>query len=80
MFRYHHRVFVAPPWPQIFAQDAERKQSFEEAQATYEVMIETYSGFGYELIPLPLDSVEQRVRFVMAVISDLGSFRPPAFR
>lgn len=68
MFRYHHRVFVAPPWPQIFAQDAERKQSFEEARATYEAMIETYSAFGYELIPLPLDSVEQRVRFVLAVI------------
>jgi predicted ATPase len=68
MFRYHRRVFVAPPWPEIFAQDAERKQSFEEAQATYEVMIETYSGLGYELIPLPLDSVEERVQFILAAI------------
>ncbi len=46
MFRYHHRVFVAPPWPEIFAHDAERKQSFAEAQATYEAMIETYSALG----------------------------------
>jgi predicted ATPase len=29
-FRYHHRVFIAPPWLEIFARDAERKQSFEE--------------------------------------------------
>lgn len=68
MFRYHHRVFVAPPWPEIFAHDSERKQSFVEAQATYEVMIETYSKLGYELIPLPLDSVESRVQFVLATI------------
>lgn len=69
IFRYHRRVFIAPPWPEIFTQDKERKQSFEEAQATYEVMMETYSALGYELISLPLDSVEQRVHFVMARIT-----------
>ena len=37
---------IAPPWREIFQIDAERKQSFEEAQATYEAMIETYSGLG----------------------------------
>ncbi len=68
IFRYHRRVFIAPPWREIFALDAERKQSFEEAQATYEVMIRTYSDLGYELVPLPLGSVEQRVRFVLAAI------------
>jgi predicted ATPase len=31
-------------------------------------MIETYSAFGYELIPLSLPSVEERVRLVLAVI------------
>jgi predicted ATPase len=34
IFRYHQRVFVAPPWPEIFTPDAERKQSFEQARAT----------------------------------------------
>ena len=69
MFRYHHRVFVAPPWPEIFACDAERKQSFAEAQATYEAMIETYSALGYQPIVLPLDSVAERVKFVLAAIA-----------
>jgi len=68
MFRYHRRVFVTPPWPQIFALDTERKQSFEQAEATYETMIETYSALGYVRIPLPLHSVEERVRLVLAVI------------
>jgi predicted ATPase len=68
IFRYHHRVFVAPPWPEIFSQDSERKQSFEEARATHAAMIETYSALGYELLSLPLDFVEERVRFVLAAI------------
>jgi predicted ATPase len=68
VFRYHRRVFVAPPWPEIFTQDGERKQSFGEAQATCAEMIETYSALGYEMISLPLASVEERVRFVLAAI------------
>jgi len=68
IFRYHHRVFVAPPWPEIFVRDSERRQTFAEAQATHEAMIETYSGLGYELIPFPLDSVQKRAQFVLAAI------------
>jgi len=68
VFRYHRRAFIAPPWPDIFALDAERKQSFEEAVATYEVMSETYSALGYTLVPLPLGSVEERVQFMLAAI------------
>jgi predicted ATPase len=66
MFRYHRQVFVAPPWREIFELDAERKQSFDEAKATYEMMVETYSALGYDLIPLPLGSVQERMQFVLA--------------
>jgi predicted ATPase len=63
--RYHRQVFIAPPWPAIYGQDAERKQTLEEARLTYEAMVETYSAYGYELIELPKVSVEERVRFVL---------------
>jgi predicted ATPase len=68
LFRYHRQVFVAPPWREIFAQDAERKQSFAEAEATHQAVVATYSDLGYELIPLPLDTVEKRAQFVLAAI------------
>jgi predicted ATPase len=67
-FRYNRRVCIEPPWPEIFTQDAERKQSPEEARATCEAMLETYSALGYERIPLPFDSVEHRAQFVLAMI------------
>lgn len=70
IFRYNQWVFVAPPWPEIFTPDEERKQSFEQAQATCEAMVETYSALGYDLIALPRDSVEERVRLVLSALAD----------
>src|ERR1700722_8891045 len=65
MFRYHSRVFIAPPWLEIFTVDAERKQSFAEARATHEAMVETYAGLGYQSLSLPCVSVAERARFVL---------------
>jgi predicted ATPase len=64
-FRYNARVFVAPPWKEIFLYDQERKQDFEEAVKTYESVSAAYAEFGYELVELPCASVEERMRFVL---------------
>ncbi|PAJ82254.1 AAA family ATPase [Burkholderia ubonensis] len=64
-FRYHRRVFIAPPWPDIYTQDAERRQDFAEAVRTYDAMVECYASYGYRLIELPRASVKARVRFVL---------------
>lgn len=63
-FRYNRRVFLAPPWREIFHEDEERKQSWAEAVATFEAMVNTYEALGYEIALLPLISVEERVAFV----------------
>jgi len=67
-FRYHSRVFIAPPWEEIFEQDCERKQDFAEAVRTFESLATTYTGYGYELLELPRTSVEERARFVLRSI------------
>lgn len=64
-FRYDRRVFIAPPWEEIFEQDQERKQDFDEAVRTCEVMIATYTAYDYELIEIPRFTVEERVQFVL---------------
>jgi predicted ATPase len=63
--RYEPRVFIAPPWAEIYVQDDERKQDFGEAQRTYDALAATYAEYGYELCVLPLASVEARVQFVL---------------
>jgi predicted ATPase len=68
-FRYHRRVFIAPPWQEIFQQDRERKQDFEEAVRTFAAMVKTYTEYGYELIQIPGAPVEERVRFLLQNIT-----------
>ncbi|MEI5678011.1 MULTISPECIES: AAA family ATPase [unclassified Mesorhizobium] len=65
-FRYNRKVFVLPPWPEIFHPDAERKQDLDEARRTYEAMVETYAEYGYELITVPPAPVQERLSFVLA--------------
>lgn len=69
-FRYNRRVFIAPPWAEIFAPDAERKQSFDEAIRTYEAMVAAYTDFGYDLVELPRCSIAERVAFLRAKVHD----------
>ncbi|RWE90850.1 MAG: ATPase [Mesorhizobium sp.] len=70
LFRYNRRVFIAPFWDAIFSQDDERKQDKGEAEATYRIMAETYSRLGYDLVHLPLVSIEERAVFVLEHIGN----------
>jgi predicted ATPase len=66
--RYNRQVFLAPPWPEIFTQDAERKQTLAEAEATCRIMREVYTGLGYELVELPFAPAVERAAFVRTAI------------
>ena len=67
-FRYNAHVFVALPWRDIFHQDRERKQDFDEAVRTYDALVVTYTEYGYNLIELPRVPVEERLLFVLQTI------------
>jgi predicted ATPase len=67
--RYAPQVFVAPPWREIFIPDAERKQSFAEAEATCQALVQVYSRLNYELIELPRADLSERVEFVCKAIA-----------
>jgi len=69
--RYNRRVFLFPPWPEIFAQDAERKQTVEIAERTYAAMAEIYAELGYETVEVPRLSVPDRARFIMESVSEV---------
>lgn len=71
--RYHRQAFIAPPWPEIYTTDSERKQTFAEAERTYRAMATTYPAYGYELIELPRAGIADRVAFVL---DHIGHGRP----
>jgi len=71
-FRYNPTVFIAPPWPEIFHQDLERKQDFDEAQRTHDALVSTYNGLDYDLIELPRIAVKQRCQFILDYLNREG--------
>jgi predicted ATPase len=70
--RYDPLVFVAPPWPEIFTNDAERRQDLAEAARTHAVMVQVYTELGYTLVELPRASVADRVDFVLERVFGLS--------
>jgi predicted ATPase len=66
--RFHPRVFLAPPWPDIYVSDDERRHAFDAAVAEYERLLEAYPALGYEVVVLPKDSVAERADFVLRML------------
>jgi len=62
---YDPLVFIAPPWPEIFTQDAERRQDVAEAARTHAMMAKVYAELGYRLVELPRAPIEDRADFVL---------------
>ena len=66
---YADPVFLAPPWPELFQTDGERRHDFSEAVAEYERLRAALSQLRYDVRPLPKISVAERVSFVMRTVS-----------
>ena len=66
--RYHQRVFLAPPWPEIFVNDPERPHGFEAARAEYERLVEAYAALDYAVTILPKVDVAARADFVLEAL------------
>lgn len=67
-YRYNRRVFITPPWPEIFVTDQERRHNLAEAVAEYDRLMEVYPSLGYEVFVLPKVSVEGRADYVLAAL------------
>jgi predicted ATPase len=65
--RYHYSspVFLAPPWPELFASDPERQHDFASAVAEYDRLATAYPALGYDVILLPKVSVAERLVFIL---------------
>ncbi|MCE7026771.1 AAA family ATPase [Jiella avicenniae] len=65
---FHRRVFMTPPWPEIFARDDDRRHGLPEAVAEYERLLAAYSGLGYRIDVLPKTTVRDRADHVLRAL------------
>lgn len=70
--RYDPMVFLAPPWPEIYATDPERRHGYDEAVAEYERLARDYPDLGYAVVELPRRPTPERADFVMETLADRG--------
>ncbi|WP_220814330.1 AAA family ATPase [Pseudomonas paralcaligenes] len=70
-YRYHSIVFLTPPWPEIYVQDAERRHALDAALAEYERLLQSYPALGYAVSLLPKVSVVERADFVLSTLAEL---------
>jgi predicted ATPase len=66
--RFNTKVFVTPPWQEIFTNDAERKTTFEGAVLDFETNVASYEGAGYALTEVPRLPVAERFEFVLGEV------------
>lgn len=59
------KAYILTPWKEIYKSDTERYENFEQAQIIYNHLVLTYEKYGYTLIEVPKDTVENRVEFIL---------------
>jgi predicted ATPase len=69
--QYNKKVFIFPPWFEIYQTDNERKQTWEEAELTFQKLKETYLKYGYDIIEVPKDTVENRKIYILENLNDI---------
>jgi predicted ATPase len=62
----YDRLFLAPPWPEIYVNDADRRHSLEKALLDYERVRRAYLDAGYHPVMLPRDTVAARADFILS--------------
>ncbi|MFN4764161.1 AAA family ATPase [Gillisia sp. Q332] len=64
LYKYE-KVFLLPPWEEIYVTDNERYETFEQAKIIHSHLQKTYLGFGYEPLEVPKNSIEERCDFIL---------------
>ena len=68
--RYHKRVFMTPPWPEIYFTDPERRHGLDSAVAEYLRLLEIYPSLNYEVSIVPKIGVRERADFVLKALME----------
>jgi len=73
LYPFHATVFVLPPWEEIYANDAERDQSFADVVDVHAKIVRWYRSCGYPLNEVPCLPVAHRAGHVLRVLAASGA-------
>jgi predicted ATPase len=61
----YSKIFVLPPWEEIYESDEARYENFEQAKLIFDHLKETYQKYNYTLIEVPKGTIEERIKFIL---------------
>ena len=61
----YSEVFILPPWKEIYVSDEARYENYEQSVLIHNHLVETYTKYGYQLIEVPKDSLDNRILFIL---------------
>jgi len=68
-YPYHRQVFAFPLWEAIYVNDAERDQTYVEAERVHRGTSDWYRHCGYEVVEVPKVGVAQRCEHVLRALA-----------
>jgi predicted ATPase len=70
--RYDPLVFLTPPWPEIYVQDAERRHGLADAIAEFDHLEAFFPANGYETVLLPKASIGERIDLIRKTLYQIA--------
>ncbi|CAM3490007.1 AAA family ATPase [Aequorivita lipolytica] len=67
----YDEIFVLPPWEEIYEQDNERYESFEQAEKIFDFLKKGYENYGYKIHDVPAGSIKDRVVFIINKLENI---------
>ena len=65
IYRYNKKVFLFPPWEEIYSTDNERKQTYQQCIESFDSCAATYSDYGYDIVIVPKIPIPDRIAFIL---------------
>lgn len=64
----YDKVFLMPPWEEIFHADGGRFETYQQALALHESLIVRYTAFEYDLLEVPKGTIDERIDHILSTL------------
>lgn len=66
----YDKIFILPPWKEIYVNDTQRYESFEQCKHIHNEIINIYKEFKIEIIMLEKNSVNERISNILKFLKE----------
>lgn len=63
-------AILLPPWKEIYINDFQRSESFEEAYGLYHQIKKTYEAFNIPIVEIPIGTAKDRILNILELLKD----------